>query len=209
MTGGIFFLGMIASGSGVAPDDGRRVGGAFAVCSGRGAEAPIVLENEALRNDFSIGRDGMATGDHDADVSINGTMLLGDDVAGLGLGGWHRGGPALDSNYGIGPFMGTGVAWDQAEVARYVGSRVAGVYDPIGDSLVAFVAAGAIPAVPLGGFVVGVPLMAERYFGEWSRFPGVVHKQDRRTGNDDQAGEDGPATVVHGSFYRLVGGGVL
>jgi len=139
----------------VVADYGGGVGGGFAVGAGGGAEAPVILKDQALRLDFTVGGDSLARSTHYADVAVDGAMLLGDDVAGGGLGAGKRGGPVGDGDVGVGPFVGAGVAGQDAEVAGDVRARAAGGDDPVSDGLIALVATGAIPAVPFGGFVAG------------------------------------------------------
>lgn len=103
-----------------AADDWGWVGCGFAIGAGGGAEAPVVFEDEALGGGVSIGGDGAAGGDDDADVGVDAAVLLGDDVAGAGEFAREGGGPIGDGDARVSPFVGGGVAGDYAEVSRDV-----------------------------------------------------------------------------------------
>ena len=165
---GLVETGKIVCGSGcgleAAADDWGWIGCGFAIGAGGGAEAPVVFEDEAQGGGVSIGGDGAARGDDDADVGVDGAMLLGDDIAGAGEFAREGGGPAGDGDARVSPFVRRGIAGDDAEVAGDAGAGPTGGLDPVGDGLVAFVAAGAVPAVPAGSEVAGVSAVVE---GDW------------------------------------------
>ena len=146
------------------------IGGSFAVGSGGDSETPVIFEDEALGLDFAVGRYRTAIPDNDADVTVGGAVLLGDDVAGLGLFSRKGYGPAPDLDEGIGPLVGAGIARNETEMSGNAGTGMAGRDDPVGDGLIAFIAAGAVPTIPFGGEVGGVAEMSEGDFrqGAWS-----------------------------------------
>lgn len=108
----------------------------------------------------------MSWADDDADVGIDGAVLLGDDVAGLGLIERHGCGPAWDGDARVCPFMCAGVTGDESEMTGNMGAWATGVLDPVRDGLVALVAAGTVPAIPAGGEVGGVSALAEGDLGD-------------------------------------------
>lgn len=78
----------------ITTDDGTGIEGAFTVGSGSGAEAPVVFENEAGWLGVAVGGNGDAGCGDNTNVSVDGTVLLSNDVARLGLAYRHSSGPA-------------------------------------------------------------------------------------------------------------------
>lgn len=163
----------------VTADHGTWVQGAFTVGSGSGAKAPVIFENESCWLDVSVGGNGDAGCGDNTNVSVNGTVLLSNDVARLGLAYRHRSGPAGNPDKWVGPFVGAGVARNEAKVSGDARTGMAGGDDPVGDGLITFVAAGTIPAIPFGGFVACVADVADGYFSERTRRRLPVRRQKK------------------------------
>lgn len=66
-----------------APNHGFRIGRTFSVGSWRGSKAPVIFKDQSLRLNLAIGRDGLAREHYYPDLSIDGTVFLGDDIARL------------------------------------------------------------------------------------------------------------------------------
>jgi len=136
-----------------------------------------------LRSGVSVCGDGPSGGDDHPDVPIDRAVLLRDDIAGKGGGAGQGLSPAGDAHVRVGPFMGAWIARNDAEMAGNPRSGTPGGGDPIGDRLVAFVAAWPIPSIPIGGFIPGVAAVAERDLGETprARRPVAMKEQKDRT----------------------------